>query len=158
MLYYRSTSGGKNISLRAARAAALTALAAYPAGALLSEFGPSRWSHLAGLGLVLVSLIGVAVLMSSSLQRIVGEKIELLDEYELKLRNRAMSASYTAFTVLALLAVIYAAIAADAGWWVPSEYGDFNGLFWGIFLYASILPSVFLTWQMDPSDMAEGAR
>jgi hypothetical protein len=96
--------------------------------------------------------------MGSTVQRIVGEKVEALDEYELKLRNHAMSSSYSCFSLLALLAVIYAAIASDAGWWVPSEYGDFNGLFWGVFLYASVLPSVFLAWRLDPSDLSDGAR
>lgn len=158
MLLYRSGGGGRPVSLGTARLVSLAALAAYPAGALLSEFGASRWSGLAGLGLVLVSLISVAVLMGSSVQRIVGETPDRLDEYELKLRHRAMSSSYTCFSLLALLAVIYAAIASDAGWWVPAEYGEFNGLFWGVFLYATILPSAFLTWQIDPSDMADGAH
>jgi hypothetical protein len=90
-------------------------------------------------------------LIGSSLQRIVGENAKVLDEYELRLRGRAMSASYATFTGLALVLVLYASIASDKGLWVPAGYEQFSGVFWGIFLYASVLPTAVLSWIVEPS-------
>jgi hypothetical protein len=106
---------------------------------------------LAGYSLILLALVAYAPLIGTSLQRIVGEETKLLDEYELRLRGRALSGSYAAFTALTLLLVIYAAIASDKGLWVPSSYDAFNGLFWGVFLYASVLPTAVLSWMVEPS-------
>jgi hypothetical protein len=78
-----------------------------------------------------------------------------LDEYELRLRGRALSASYTALAFLVLLLVLYAAIASDKGFWVPNSYEAFNGLFWGIFLYASVIPTALLSWMVEPSFAGE---
>jgi uncharacterized membrane protein len=104
-----------------------------------------------GYGLILLALVAYAPLIGTSLQRIVGEETKLLDEYELRLRGRALSGSYAAFSTVALSLVIYAAIASDAGLWVPSSYEAFNGLFWGVFLYASVLPTAALSWMVEPS-------
>jgi hypothetical protein len=106
---------------------------------------------LVGYGLILLALVTYAPLIGTSLQRIVGEGTKLLDEYELRLRGRALSASYAIFSGLALLLVIYAAMASDNGLWVPSTYEAFNGFFWGVFLYASVLPTAVLSWMVEPS-------
>jgi hypothetical protein len=108
-----------------------------------------------GYGLILLALCAYAPLIGTSLQRIVGEETKLLDEYELRLRGKALSASYTALSVLVLLLVVYAAIASDKGFWVPTSYDAFNGLFWGVFLYASVLPTALLSWMVEPTFTAE---
>jgi hypothetical protein len=56
---------------------------------------------------------------------------------------------------LALLLVVYAAIASDNGLWVPATYEAFNGLFWGVFLYASVLPTALLSWMVEPNFAGE---
>lgn len=152
MLYFRSRSAGRDLSRAAARAITLAALVLYPLGALAIRFGDNRLSSAAGYLLIAGSIACVATMMGSSLQRIVGEQVNRLDEYELKLRSRAVGAAYSCLGVLVLLALIYSAIAADRGIWMPRTYGEFNGLFWGAFLYASMLPSAFLAWQIDASD------
>jgi hypothetical protein len=88
---------------------------------------------------------------SSSIQRIVGEEVKALDEFELRLRGRAMGLAYAIFTGLALVSVLYSAIAADKGFWFPSTYDEFNGVFWGVFLYAAVLPAAILSWLVDQS-------
>jgi hypothetical protein len=110
---------------------------------------------LAGYSLILLALVAYAPLIGTSLQRIVGEETKLLDEYELRLRGRALSRAYAAFSGLALLLVIYAAIASDKGLWVPSSYDAFNGLFWGVFLYASVIPTAVLSWMVEPTFSGE---
>lgn len=102
-----------------------------------------------GYALILSALICAAALVQSSLQRIVAEQPSKLDEYELQLRSRAMNLSYVGFTAFALMAVIYAAIASDLGGWVPTNYDQFNGLFWGVFLYAVVMPVAVLSWMVD---------
>lgn len=151
MIYYRSNSD-RTITVRQARVFTAISLFAYPAGALTLALGPDDpWTNIIGFALIVASLIFFVPLNSCWLQRIVAEQPSKLDEYELKLRSRAMNAAYIGFTVLVLLAVVYAAIASDAGGFVPRTYDEFNGLFWGAFLYSTILPVACLSWIVDQS-------
>ena len=151
MLYYRSKDEASPISVITARIFSLASLVTYTVGALVLHQSISLPQSLAGYGLILAALICVAFLMRSSLRRIVGEVPTLLDEYELQLRSRAMNLSYAGFTGLSLLGVIYSAIASDHGAWVPVTYEEFNGLFWGVFLYAAVIPVAVLSWLVDSS-------
>jgi hypothetical protein len=152
MIYYRTHAGSRDLSTEMVRILSAASLLAYPAGALLLALGPkSLGTSLVGYGLILLALIAYAPLIGSSIQRIVGEETKQLDEYELRLRGRALNASYAAFTGLALLLVIYAAIASDNGLWFPTSFDQFNGVFWGIFLYASVLPTTILSWMVEPT-------
>lgn len=156
MLYMRSTNGPRERSVEMARVCTAVSLIAYPCGALLLALGPDTLATtLAGYGLILLALVAYAPLIGSTLQRIVGEETKLLDEYELRLRGSALSASYTALSVSALMLVIYAAFATDKGLWVPSSYDAFNGLFWGVFLYSSVLPTAILSWMVEPTFTGE---
>jgi hypothetical protein len=134
------------------RVCTAASLIAYPCGALLLALGPDTLAtKLVGYSLILLALVAYAPLIGTSLQRIVGEETKLLDEYELRLRGRALGSSYAALSAIVLLLVIYAAIGTDKGLWVPSTYEAFNGLFWGVFLYASVLPTAMLSWMVEPS-------
>lgn len=159
MLFYRSTASvsGRGPSLAAVRTLCAVALAAYPAGTLTLALGGNGEGGLhafeiVGLALVLVALVAAAPVLGSHLQRIVGEQPSKLDEFELSLRNRATSGAYAIFTGLTLVAVVYAAIAADAGLWIPASYEEFNALFWGIFLYSALLPTAVLAWHLRSGD------
>jgi hypothetical protein len=156
MLYMRAANGPRDRSVAMVRTCTAASLLAYPCGALLLALGSDTLTtKLVGYGLILLALCAYAPLIGTSLQRIVGEETKLLDEYELRLRGRALSASYTAFSVLVLLLVVYAAVASDTGLWVPTSYDAFNGLFWGVFLYASVLPTALLSWMVEPTFTAE---
>ena len=156
MIYMRATNGPRDRSVVTVRACTTASLLAYPCGALLLALGPDTLpTKIVGYGLILLALCAYAPLIGTSLQRIVGEETKLLDEYELRLRGGALSASYTTLSVLVLLLVIYAAIASDKGLWVPTSYDAFNGLFWGVFLYASVLPTALLSWMVEPTFTAE---
>lgn len=151
MLFYRSGVSASPVSVSATRIISLTTLFAYPAGALVLRSSGTGLQSILGYGLILVSFVCVASLIKSSLQRIVAEVPSKLDEFELGLRSRAMNLSYATFTAITLLGVVYAAIASDHGAWVPATYEDFNGLFWGVFLYAVVIPVTVLSWLVDPS-------
>lgn len=153
MLFYRSNKGGRPIGLTALRLLTLTPLVAYPVGALTVAWGNSPATAIAGYLLVFASLACVAALMGTSVQRIVGEQPDRLDEYELTLRSKAMSAAYICLSALLLIGIIYFAIGKDKGLWVPDSFDEYNGLFWGGFLYTSLLPSAFLAWQIEPADV-----
>jgi hypothetical protein len=156
MLYMRAANGPRDRSVAMVRTCTAASLLAYPCGALLLALSSDTLTtKLVGYGLILLALCAYAPLIGTSLQRIVGEETKLLDEYELRLRGRALSASYTAFSVLVLLLVVYAAVASDTGLWVPTSYDAFNGLFWGVFLYASVLPTALLSWMVEPTFTAE---
>jgi hypothetical protein len=156
MLYMRAANGPRDRSVAAVRSCTAASLIAYPCGALLLALGPDTLTiKPLGYGLILLALCAYAPLIGTSLQRIVGEETKLLDEYELRLRGRALSASYTALSVLILLLVVYAAVASGKELWVPTSFDAFNGLFWGVFLYASVLPTALLSWMVEPSFTAE---
>lgn len=155
MIFYRSieNSTGTARPLSTLRALVVTALAAYPAGALLRALGPDTLVvQGGGFLLILVSLIAVAMLVGSRVSRLTGEERARLDEYELTLRAGALENAYQAFSALALLSVIYLAIASDNGLWTPNGYEQWNGVFWGIFLYASVLPTAVLAFRLRPED------
>lgn len=152
MLFYRSQRGSRDLSVPMVRIVSASSLLAYPAGALLLALGPDELgTSLAGYGLILLALAACVPLIGSSVQRIVAEEARMLDEYELRLRGRALSASYAAFAALSLLLVVYAAIAIDKGLWFPDSYDEYNGVFWGLFLYASVLPTALLSWMVEPT-------
>ena len=152
MIFYRASTGPREMSVSALRLLTAASLICYPAGAAMLAFGPDTLANsVIGFGLILVALVCYAPLINSSIQRVVGEETKKLDEYELRLRGKAMSLTYAIFSGLVLLSVLYSAIAADKGFWFPSTYEEFNGIFWGVFLYASILPAAVLCWIVDPS-------
>jgi len=157
MIYARSNRNprGLELSARVARTASTVALIAYPVGALTLRFAPDTLASSAiGYGLILLALMMTALLSGSSIQRIASEQASELDEFELAQRNRALGFSYACFSALTLLAILYAGIASDTGGWVPSTYDEFNGLFWGVFLYATVLPSAFLAWTSGRDEQA----
>jgi hypothetical protein len=152
MIFYRSNQGPRELSVPMVRMFSMLSLLSYPAGALTLALGAdTAATSIAGYGLILLARVSYAPLIGTSIQRIVGEELKVLDEYELRLRGRALSLSYATFTGLALLAVVYAAIASDTGGWFPDSYEAFNGVFWGIFLYASVLPTAVLSWMVEPT-------
>lgn len=153
MLYYRSKTPYKArpISRGAARIACVLALACYPPGAYLMGMSGHSPAKVAGMALVLIALFSAAFLVNTSVQRIVGEQPRFLDEFEMQLRLRSVQSAYGTITLIALLAVIYFAIASDTRLWVPRSYDGYNGLFWGVFLYAWVLPTAFVAWRLDES-------
>ena len=163
MIFYRSPAsetGAAGPSIRTLRVLTLVALAAYPAGALIRLLAPeTRAGELFGLvmgfGLILLALLAAAPVMGSRLQRIVGEGAKQLDEMEMMLRHRALSWSYGVLSAAVLVLLIYGGVAADGEFWMPSSFDQWNGLFWGAFLYLTLLPTARLAWTMDPAEDGE---
>jgi len=158
MFFYRSLNNpsGTARPLRTIRTLCVTALAAYPAGALLRALGPDHpASDIGGLALIVVSLGCAAAVAGSRVSRIAGEERGRLDEYEKHLRASAMEHAYSILAAIVALAVVYIAIASDAGLWVPTGYEQWNGVFWGVFLIASLLPATILAFRLQPGDVEE---
>lgn len=154
MIFYRSpVAQGGGLSLSTLRILITVALLAYPAGCLVLMVGDHAngqlpLERLIGFGLITLALFSAAPIMGSRLQRIVGEEPGKLDEMELQQRHKATSAAYMTFTAAILLAIFYAGAASEAEWWVPAGYEFWNALFWGVLLYATLLPTAFLAWTM----------
>lgn len=156
MIFYRSAAseGSEGPSLKTIRTLSLISLIAYPVGAVTMLLGGAGRGgfyaqEIVGLALIALALIAAAPVLGSRLQRIVGDKAGTLDEMELQLRHRATSWSYFAFTALVCLAIFYGGVASDTGMWIPTEFEHWNGLFWGVFLYSSLLPTTFLAWTLS---------
>lgn len=155
MIFYRSLNNpaGTSRSLAAIRRLVMIALAAYPAGALLRVLGPAdKLTDIGGFALILVSLAAAGALVGSRLNRLTGEEVGQLDEYERNLRGSALETAFQLFAALTLAGVIYLAVASDADWWVPKGYEQRNGVFWGVFLYASLLPTAVLAFRLSPDE------
>lgn len=150
MIFYRSNAqaSGKSVGVGTARLLCAASLALYPAGAFVHGLGSPLFG-VTGLVLILLSVVAAAPVLGSRFQRIVAEETGRLDEFEMQLRLRATTSAYGLFSALVLSAVIYAALASDFGWWMPRTYNEFNGLFWGVFLYATLLPTTLLVWRAD---------
>ncbi len=157
MLFYRSSSGpgARPLSLAALRTLTGLALVLYPAGALLKALSPddSAALQLGGYALIVAALIAALPILTSQVQRIVADEAAGLDEYELAVRHRTLSAAYGVFTGMVLLALIYAGMARDAGWWLPRGFDAFNALFWGALLYATLIPATLLAWSRDAAGL-----
>ena len=160
MLYYRSTkdsAGRRPMTMKMLRLLATAPLAAYPAGCviLLNAPADNLLAQLIGFAFILIALLGAALVLPSWIQRIAGEEKDKLDEFELDQRRRAYSAAYHAFTALTLIFVAYLGVVSDAqeqiAWlWTPSTFDHWNAVFWGVFLFASLLPSAWLAWTIAP--------
>lgn len=162
MIYYRSpreahTSG---LSLAQARMVTGSALVAYPLGGFVRLCAPSTGqstiASVVGFGLMVGAMMIAVALLGSRFQRITAEQSMLLDEWEMALRGRAIEMAYFAFTALILIGIAYWGIAGSIGGWLPTNYEEYGALFWGVFLYAAILPTGILVWQIDSRDDAAG--
>ena len=147
---------GKPIGIVAARALSSSALLLYPAGALLRMLGPDTVATAIAGWTMIVAAVGCAIVIaSSSLQRIVGDEEKQLDEYELKLRYRAIQASYLTLTALGLAILFGLQVMSDVTGMlsgVEATNSLLEGVFWGLFLYSSVLPTAILAWQLTPED------
>jgi hypothetical protein len=163
MIFYRSKASDSSAagpSVSTLRVLTAVALVAYPAGALvrlLTPEGPSGdlIGLVVGFGLIVLALVAAAPVMGSRLQRIVAEQAPHLDEMEMMMRHKALSWSYGVLGGAVLALFLYAGMAVDAGWWIPSSFDQWNGLFWGAFLYVTLLPTARLAWTMDAQDEGE---
>jgi hypothetical protein len=163
MLFYRLTASGAGTSatsLRTVRALTSVSLGAYPAGGILLASGGDGQGGLflfeaAGLALIALAVIAAAPVLGSRAQRIVGEELAKLDEWELQQRHRAIASAYATMGGIISVMLFYAAVASDFGWWMPRSYDAFNAIFWGFFLYVTLLPTVFLAWRLDETDAVE---
>jgi hypothetical protein len=150
MFHRRPGAGYYSFSLRTVRALSALSLLSYPVGALVLTLGPgTAATNIAGYALVLTSALLCAVLTSSTVQRVASGSVTNLSHAELQLRERAQARAYKVFCGLSSLAVLYAGLASDMGGWVPTTFEEFNGLFFGIFLYNLILPTAMLSWTID---------
>lgn len=147
---------GKPTGIVAARALSTSALVLYPAGALLRLFGSDTVATAAFGWTMIVAAVGCAIVIAgSSLQRIVGDEEKRLDEYELSLRHRAIQGAYFALTALGLAILFGLQLANDMGGTLSgteTTSGLLSGIFWGLFLYSSVLPTAILAWQLAPED------
>lgn len=150
--------------------ATLTTLFAYPAGCIVllvvhdtTPEADLAAVEIAGFGLILLAFIGFAFTLPSWFQRVVGEERGRLDEFEMALRRKAYAFSYIAFAGTMLIGAIYMALGADADGsglitlWVPSTYDHWNAIFWGVFIYAAVLPTAYLAWA-GPEPLPDGER
>lgn len=146
----RSSAG---LSIRTTRILATAALVLAPVAIVIRSLGPGTTDgsphEIAGLTVMIISVLAAAAVFGSRLHRITGEKAEGLDEMELQLRHNALATSYFALATIVMLGVLYAQIAGMAQLWLPTRRSDWYPVFVCIFLYAMLLPTAVLAWRMN---------
>lgn len=68
-----------------------------------------------------------------------------------------------------MIGAIYMALGSDTGGsgvislWTPSTYDHWNAIFWGVFVYAAVLPTAYLAWaapapfsDVEDAELASG--
>lgn len=145
----------RRLSLPVRRALAIGMYGGYSAYLLLRAMGDS-WNNgpLGLLGLALfVGAIGCAwaLLFRTPYWNWGHAPDNCLDERELAIRNRCYRVSYSTYTAITLLPVIYASIAVDhPRLWLPHTYDEVSRIVWGLILASVTLPSALLAWNDRP--------
>jgi hypothetical protein len=69
-----------------------------------------------------------------------------LDERQVQIRNQAYRFAYVYISTLLILALMYAMLAQDFYWPLPTGANQVNTLFWSFFFVVITLPSAILAW------------
>jgi hypothetical protein len=126
---------------------------AYGLGVLIlsRELGPKEGA----IGAVLIFASALAVfigLMVTGVGRVVQEHVEHLDEAERLMRDKVLSRAYGIFTLIMVIALVYADIAADLNrkyaWTLPLPQADVVFSTLAVILLAVLLPSALLAWRL----------
>jgi hypothetical protein len=162
-VYVRSDRAptGRTVPLKRLRALLVVLYTAYPLGWALQfgveDGGPtSLVADGVGLALVFVAVLAFSAIARSSVQRIMHEPEEVLDERERAERNRAHQSAYVALSAILLLGLIHQMLAQDLsanGWvtvWTPTTYHDWSVVFWGMTFLAFTLPTAFHAFRARP--------
>lgn len=148
-----------SLSIRTTRILATIALVGAPAAIVIRALGPGTTDggphEVASLIVIIVALLAGTCVLGSGLYRITAEKARDLDEMELQLRHNALATSYFVLTTIVILGAAYAQIAVKAELWMPRNKSDWTPIFMCLFLYALLLPTAVLAWQMK-EEKAEG--
>jgi hypothetical protein len=125
--------------------------ALYPLGtfALMYTMGASPWYGLAHIVLTASIMTSFGISRVARVGRAIADDLDTrLDERQLALRNSAYLQSYRFVAALVLLGVIWIALGTDLGyWWIPTTWHEWNAIFWGLFIYLTLLPSAILAWR-----------
>lgn len=165
MLYYRRPGDKRPVHWNPGlmRFATTAPLFLYPLGCILMlVIGPREgfsWIELVGFVPIILSLLLMALVVPTYIQRLTGEVAKDLDEFEMDQRRKATTFAYRVFTIMVVLAFFYMDIVSDAAklqWmWRPSSEGHWTALFWAAILYAILLPSAYLAWTLKPAPADE---
>ncbi len=103
--------------------------------------------------LAVVMLAGLVLLFTSWVWYAANSPDPSLDERQQRVRDRAYLHSYQLFAGAVTLAGLYAGIAWDNGWWLPSTWNQVQAAMWGLLLLAMTLPAAVVAWtEPEPSD------
>lgn len=140
----------------------LAALISYPVGAvthLMGSMAGSTAISITGLVIVGVTLVCAAAIIGTGVQRIVGDRIEHLNEIEIGQRQSAYANAYRLFGVVMLTGAFYLGLASDqtdsGSLWMPSNFDQWAGVVWGIIVMIFILPAAFLSWTLPAEEIED---
>ena len=160
MLFYRTSKEARFVPMhvRRVRILSVLSLVAYPVGAMMVAVWGERQVplQLVGYGLIFISLVAFAGIVSTGVQRITAEQRRNLDSLELELRQQAYAMAFHILATIGALSTLYCMIAIDASdkipLWVPTTSDHWNGIFWAIMVAVFVLPTACLSWRMPVED------
>lgn len=143
------STNGQSLSRQRRRLAVLATYLGYPLMTGLWYFAAETRS--AGLfvlviGLALATLYGLVTLFTSWVWYAANNPDQQLDERQQRVRDRAYLYGYRGLAVVVVLVSVYAGIAFDNGWWLPTTWNQVQAVVWGVLLLALTLPTAILAW------------
>ena len=162
MILSRSpTASSRPASLRTVKTLLIVAFAGYPAAVLASILVEDPfWSMVLRYGLGLLTLFAAVRVLRSPVNRIVRANAAGLDEFELDQRRIALSRAYRMAVASLLFLIFYAGLSSDFDLWMPDSGEEYFVLWWGVLLYASLLPTALLVGTMpaplEDEDLVSG--
>lgn len=143
------------------RAAATTALVAYPIGCFALLLLPDNWEAVGG-ALFMISVIGLIFALPSYLSRIAFvpqvfrfvDGTASLDELEIDFRRRSQAFAFQVFSLITLGGIMYLVIASDivnageGNLWMPRVDDHWLAILFGALIYILMLPLAYLAWKL----------
>ncbi len=154
---------GRQLSTQTVRVLLIGLYTLYPLGCILQlvpmSAGEGVISSLAGLAMVVASLVILTVLAGSSLQRQTQEPEVLLDERERDERNRAAFQAHSVFSAIVLAGVLYIMLTTDMAandklhLWRPTTGAHWNAIFGGLILLSFTLPGAIIAFGKSRAEI-----
>ena len=99
-------------------------------------------------------LYGLMTLFTSWVWHAANNPDHDLDERQQRVRDRAYLYGYRGLGSAVVVVSVYAGIAFDNAWWLPTTWNQVQAVVWGVLLLAVTLPTAILAW-IEPDAPSE---
>jgi ABC-type amino acid transport system permease subunit len=146
MTTHRSVRHAPLLPLAQRRVSVLTTYLGYLGMTLAWSLLGHPWRWLLVLPLGIATLLAFYRLVQPRVMGTSDGTDQELDERQLQVRNVGYLNAYRGLGLLVMLFALYAYVASDNGWWLPTTSNARTAVFCGIWGLTLTLPSAVLAW------------